>query len=340
MEILFLGGSRFIGKHAVIEAVDRGHTVTLFNRGTQPLPISGVRHIAGDRNHDLERLAGERFDAVIDTSAYVPRQVESAARTLAGSVGTYLFISTISVYADQNTPHLDEDARLSELSDPATEEVTGETYGGLKVLCERALESNFPGKRVTVRPGVVVGPEDPTDRFTYWPVRAARGGEVLAPVGPALSMQWIDGRDLAAFLIHLLETGAQGTFNAVSQPDRFTLGDLLDVSRETAESDATFTWVDESFLLENEVRPFRDLPLWLAGDSLNFARVDSRRAYDAGLAIRGIRETVVDTLGWFAGEGGRQLQAGLDESRERELLELWHRSGRAAAQGSSAAGRG
>jgi 2'-hydroxyisoflavone reductase len=329
MDLLFIGGSRFIGKHAVIEAVERGHSVTLFNRGNQPLPSKEARHIRGDRNHDLDRLAGARFDAVVDTSGYVPRQVREAATVLAGRAAAYLFISSISVYADHTRPLQDESAGLIELADPTVEEVTGETYGGLKVLCERALADAFPGRIVNVRPGVVVGPDDPTDRFTYWPVRVDRGGEVLAPSGPEVPMQWVDVRDLASFLVTLLEQKAEGTYNAVSQADRFTLGALLDACRQESGSGARATWVAEEFLLERGVAPFRDLPLWLAGDTANFARIDGSKATTEGLRIRPVEDTVRDTLRWFLDDGDRALSAGLDPARERELLSEWHELQRA-----------
>lgn len=325
MEILFLGGSRFVGKHAVIEATRRGHSVTLFNRGNHPLPVEEARHIRGDRNSDLRKLFGQHFDAVIDTSGYVPRQVRTAAQALAFNVDTYLFISSVSVYADRTVAHQDEGGRLIELSDPTVEEVTGETYGGLKVLCERTLPDTFPGRIINVRPGVVVGPEDPTDRFTYWPARVSRGGEVLAPGGPGHPVQWIDARDLAAFLITLLERDGEGAYNAVSQADQFDFGALLEASREASGSGAELVWVSEEFLLSNGVEQFRDLPLWLAGETANFARIDASRALSAGLTVREVDETVSDTLRWFEGEGGPALVAGLDAKRERELLQKWRK---------------
>ncbi|MEX2534645.1 MAG: NAD-dependent epimerase/dehydratase family protein [Trueperaceae bacterium] len=323
MNILFIGGSRFVGKHAVLEAVKRGHSVTLFNRGTQPLPTPEVRHIQGDRNEDLGRLAGERFDAVIDTSGYLPHQVKTAAQALAERATTYLFISTISVYADQTRAFQDENAALIELSDPTVEEVTGETYGGLKVLCERALDSFFPGRRLNIRPGVVVGPSDTTDRFTYWPVRLSRGGEVLAPGKRNDPVQWIDARDLATWVIEMLEGDAQGTYNAVSQADRFTVGGLLDASQRASGSQAQVTWVAEEFLLERGVKAFVDLPMWLAGEQANFLRIDGTKAHDAGLMVRPIEESVDDTLEWFRAERQGDLKTGLGEERERELLAEW-----------------
>lgn len=323
MDILFIGGSRFVGKHAVLEAVKRGHGVTLFNRGNQPLPTSEARHVEGDRNKDLELLANQSFDAVIDTSAYVPRQVRTAAAALSGRVDCYLFVSTISVYKDQTKAYQDEHSELSELEDPTVEEVTGETYGGLKVLCERALDETFRGRRLHIRPGVIVGPDDPTDRFTYWPVRVDRGGEMLAPGKPDHPLQWIDARDLASWMITMLERNAKGTYNAVSEADRFTMGELIEASQKVAANGASATWVAEEFLLEQGAKPFADLPMWLAGDSANFARVDGSKAREAGLTIRPVEESARDTLEWFKAERHDGLKTGLSEEREREILSSW-----------------
>jgi 2'-hydroxyisoflavone reductase len=237
-----------------------------------------------------------------------------------------LFVSTISVYADQMQAGLTEDAALLRLDDPATEEVDGATYGGLKVLCEEALARVFPPeRRLIVRPGIVVGPHDPNDRFTYWPARVAHGGEVLAPAGPALELQWIDGRDLADFMLGALERGVTGTYNAVSEAGRFKLGDMLAAAKRTSGSDSTLTWVSEEFLLEHEVVPFGDLPLWLPGAAGNMFKVDGSRAAAAGLRVRPFEETVEDTLAWQAERGEPALKVGLSAAREAELLELWRR---------------
>lgn len=324
MEILFIGGSRFVGKHAVLEALRRGHEVTLFNRGSHPVPAQGVRHIRGDRDRDLARLEGERFDAVVDTSGYRPGQVRSAAQALAGRAGSYLFVSTISVYASQTEPHQSEDSPLVELDESAGEEVGAENYGGLKVLCERALEASFPDRKLIIRPGIIVGPDDPTDRFTYWPVRVGQGGEVLAPDRPEHPVQFIDARDLAAWMIAMLETEQEGTFNAVSQPDRFTMGSLIEASKKAAGASTSVTWVSEEFLLDEEVHPFADLPLWLPGESANFARVSAERAYGKGLSIRGLEDTTAATLRWYREQGEPKLSVGLGRDRERRLLAKWH----------------
>lgn len=335
MKILVIGGTQFVGRHFVEQAVSRGHEVTLFNRGNNPAPAGVERSVQGDRNEDLGRLADGDWDAVLDTSAYFPRQVREAARVLAGRTNHYTFISTISVYSDQETPLQDESAPLIELPDPDTEELTGESYGGLKVLCERTLARHYPADTLVVRPGVIVGPHDPTDRFSYWPVRVARGGEVLAPVGPELPVQWIDVRDLAVWLTESIERRLTGTFNAVSEADRFTMGELLETSRAISASDARFTWVSEQFLVEQEVGPFVQLPLWVPANSLGFSRIDGSAAQREGLRVRPLADTARATLEWRQSQSERERpwRAGLTAEREQELLVAWSVRARAHAEG-------
>jgi len=326
LSVLVIGGTQFIGKHFVVKALERGHEVTLFNRGSKPAPAGVAEQIVGDRNTDLSKLEGRTWDVVVDTSAYVPRQVREAAELLVAGVGRYLFISTISVYADQDTAGLNEDSGLLRLEDPATEVVDGTTYGGLKVLCEEALAAIYPADdRLVLRPGIVVGPDDPTDRFTYWPVRVARGGEVLAPSGPELALQWIDARDLADFMVGALERGVAGTYNAVCEAGRFTMGELLNVAKRVSGANASLTWVSEEFLLEQGVRPFADLPFWLPGAEGNLFRIDGSRAQGQGLHARPLEETVRDTLKWQAQRGDPALKVGMSADREAELLREWQR---------------
>jgi len=327
VKLLVIGGTQFIGKHFVSQALARGHEVTLFNRGSRPAP-DGVESIKGDRNEDLDLLAGREWDAVVDTSAYVPRQVREAARLLEPRVRRYLFISTISVYADMSVPYVNEDSELIRLDDPHTEEVTGATYGGLKVLCEEELAAVYPAERTfVVRPCIVVGPDDPTDRFTYWPVRTSRGGAVLAPRGPELPLQWIDVRDLAEWMLHGLEADLSGTFNAASMADQFSLGGVLGAAMNVSGPGAQPVYVDEEFLLEQGVRPFADLPFWLPAPESNMFRVDATRAREAGLGIRDVEETVRATLEWQAQRGDPELKVGMSPERERELLEAWSAHG-------------
>ena len=324
MKLLILGGTRFVGRHLAQAALERGHTVTLFNRGNHPGLFPEAEELTGDRGGDLSALGGRRWDAVIDTSGYTPRQLRSSTELLRNAAARYLFISSISVYAEQATPFQDEDAPLAQLEDESTETVTAETYGGLKVLCERVVQRAFPETHLVLRPGLVVGPHDPTDRFTYWPVRVAAGGEVLAPAGPEAPVQFIDARDLAEFGLALLEASRSGIFNVVSDPDQFDFGALLASCRQASSSDASFTWVDEAFLLAQGVRPFADLPLWLPEDARGFARISNDRARAAGLEIRSLAQTVQDTLAWARTRApDAPRQAGLSREREWELLEAW-----------------
>lgn len=325
MKLLVIGGTQFIGKHFVADALARGHEVTLFNRGSRPAP-DGVEALVGDRNTDLDRLAGREWDAVIDTSAYVPRQVRQAARLLEPNVGRYLFISTVSVYADTTAPYVNEDGDLAVLEDPETEDAAGPAYGGLKVLCEQELAAVYPSERTLVpRPTIVVGPDDPTDRFTYWPTRVNRGGQVLAPHGPDLPLQWIDVRDLAEWMTRALEAGLSGTYNAASGADQFNMGALLAAAAEQSASKAEIIWVEDDFLLEREVRPFADVPFWLPSPQNNMFRLDASRAAANGLTIRSVEETVRATLAWQLQRGDPDLKVGWDSGREQEVLGAWLR---------------
>ena len=336
MRILILGGTVFLGRALVDAALARGHTLTLFNRGhSHPDLFPHVEQLHGDRSAGLEALQGRGWDAVVDTSGYVPRVVGASARLLADAVARYAFVSTISVYADVSRPGIDERAPVGVLADATTEEVTGETYGPLKALCEQAVEDALPGRALVVRPGLIVGPHDPTDRFTYWPVRVAAGGEVLAPGRPARSVQFIDVRDLAEWLLHMLETGGTGIYNATGAPERTTMGDLLatcaDVpaSAAIAGEPARFTWVDEQFLLDQGVEPWMGLPLWLPEidpSTAGMFAVDVSRALAAGLAFRPLAGTVRATLDWAATRpADHTWRAGLTRAREAELLAAWHK---------------
>ncbi|HEX7004552.1 MAG TPA: NAD-dependent epimerase/dehydratase family protein [Trueperaceae bacterium] len=323
MKVLVIGGSYFVGKHFVEQALAKGHELTLFNRGNRPAP-PGVVSIEGDRNGDLSELEQGKWDVVLDTCGYFPRQTSAMTAALDGRVEHYAFVSTISVYSDQSKPYQDESAPTIVLEDPTVEEITAQSYGGLKKLCEETVEAAFGSSCLIVRPGLIVGPDDPSDRFTYWPVRVAEGGEVLAPGSPELPVQWIDVRDLAAWLLLALERRLSGTFNAVSEPDRFELGQTLDTCRLVSGSDARFTWVDEQFLLEREVQPFIEMPLWIPGDHVNFSRVDGGRAIEQGLVIRGAEDTVRATLEWHRRQEAREPRAGMSREREAELLSAWN----------------
>jgi 2'-hydroxyisoflavone reductase len=332
MEILVIGGTRFAGRHAVDAALAAGHHLTLFNRGqTAPGLFPGVEEIHGDRDGGLEALAGRRWDAVIDVCGYVPRVVEASARFLAHATEQYAFVSTLSVYADDRTPGQDESAPLGTLDDPTVEGITGETYGPLKVLCERAVHGVYGDRALILRPGLIVGPHDPTDRFTYWPWRVAAGGEVLAPAPPAYRTQFIDGRDFAAWIVRMVERRAAGVFNAVGPPGGVAFEDLLETSRRAARSDATFTWVPEVFLKERGVEAWSDLPAWLGSENAGFLAFDASKAVAEGLTFRPLQETVADTLAWRRAAADQPMKAGLSPERERDVLAAWHAAADAAS---------
>ncbi|HEX2189986.1 MAG TPA: NAD-dependent epimerase/dehydratase family protein [Longimicrobiaceae bacterium] len=333
MRILVLGGTQFVGRHLVAEALERGHEVTLFHRGEHGAELfPGVERIRGDRERDLGALRGRRWDAVVDTSAYVPRVARSAAEALRDAVERYVFVSTISVYRTDAPLPLREDSPLVELEDPTVEEVTGETYGGLKALCERAVEETLPGRTLVVRPGLIVGPDDYTDRFPYWPRRVAEGGEVLAPGGPGRFWQFVDVRDLGAWTVRMAEAGRTGTFNVDGPLHAWSAGEVLETCREVGGSGARLTWVRDAFLLEQGVQPWTDLPFWIPeGDTALGGAYDVAvdRALAEGLVFRPLAETVRDTLAWDRArpEGERGAKGfGMPREREREVLEAWRRA--------------
>ncbi len=330
MKLLVLGGTQFVGRHLVEAALERGHEVTLFHRGEHGAHLfPEVERLRGDRGRDLGALAGRRWDAVLDTSAYVPRVARMAAEALRDATDLYLFVSTVSVYAPDAPLPLREDSPLAGLDDPDAEEVTGDSYGGLKVLCERAVEDALPGRTLTVRPGLIVGPDDYTDRFPYWPRRVAEGGEVLAPGDPGRFWQFVDVRDLGAWTVGMVEAGRTGRFNVDGPRRALTAGEVLDTCREVSGSGAELTWVPEAFLLAQGVEPWTELPFWFPEDDAALRGaydVEVDRAVEAGLVCRPLADTVRDTLEWDRSrpreERGRK--AGLTRAREREVLDAWH----------------
>ncbi len=327
MNLLILGGTVFLGRHITEAAVAAGHTVTLFNRGQSGADIfPQLETLIGDRDKgDLSALDGRTWDAVIDTCAYVPRVARDSATKLADTVAHYTFVSTCSVYADLTTTGQDETAPVIELEDPTVENVTGETYGGLKVLCERAVAETLPDRTLIIRPGLIVGPHDRSDRFTYWPVRVADGGEVLAPGRPERPVQYIDVRDLAAWTVRMVEQQATGVYNTIGPEPETTMGATLESCRRISGSNAAFTWVDEAFLLENEVGAYVEMPLWVPEEYRAFDAFSADKAIAAGLTYRPIDDTIRATLTWQATRpADYQWRAGLTRERERELLTKWH----------------
>jgi len=330
LNLLILGGTAFLGPATVEAALARGHRMTLFNRGkTNPDLFPELEKLRGDRDGDLAALEGGTWDAVIDTSGYVPRVVDLSARLLAPSVKQYVFISTISVYKDYTSVGMDESAPVGTLADETIEEITGETYGPLKALCEQAVERNLPGRTTVIRPGLIVGPLDRTDRFTYWPVRVKRGGEVLAPGDGSDLIQFIDVRDLGQWIIHCIEQEVTGVFNADSDPGALTMGKLLNECLTVTGSAADLTWVDAAFLAEQGVQAWTDMPVWVPaeGEYAGFGQVSTAAAQARGLKYRPLADTIGDTLAWFESqpeERRSQLRAGISAEREAEVLAAWH----------------
>jgi 2'-hydroxyisoflavone reductase len=325
MKLLIIGGTRFVGRALVEVALARGHEVTLFHRGqSNPDIFPDVERILGNRDGELEKLGNRQWDAVIDTCGYVPRIVKASAEYLADKVKTYVFISTISVFKESNIVGRDEDAELATMEDETIEEVTGESYGALKVLCEKAAEAAMPGRVVQIRPGLIVGPHDPTNRFTYWPVRVRKGGDVLVPDGGSGFAQFIDVRDLADFTIKCLEDGTIGTFNATGPEKPTTIQHVLDVSKQVTGSNANFVSAPSEWLLEKEVGPWMELPLWLPTlDDQALMQISIDRAVAKGMKFRSLEDTVRDTLAWYDEIKGdeKQWNAGMKPEKEAELLE-------------------
>ena len=324
MDLLILGGTRFVGRHMTRAALERGHTVTLFNRGNNPNLFPEVEQLRGDRDGNMSALEGRTWDAVLDTSGYIPRIVKRSAELI--DAAHYTFVSSISVYPDDMPLHADENADVIQLEDPTTETIEGETYGGLKVLCEEVVKETFSDAALILRPGLVVGPFDYTDRFPYWPHRVDEGGEVLAPESPDVPIQFIDARDLADFTLLSFEAQRTGTYNVVSDADHFTMGDLLETCKRVSESSARLTWVPEDFLLESKIRRFSwDLPLWVKREDRNFLRVSSEKALGQGLKIRPLELTVRDTLGWDKTRPEGEFTRVVSREREKEILQAWHK---------------
>lgn len=322
MRILILGGTVFVGRALAEAGLRRGHSVTLFNRGSNPGVIDGAKEIHGDRGVSLEALHSGQWDCVIDTCGYVPRVVRLACLELAGRATHYTFISTISVYADSSDPNLSETSACATLEDETTEVVDGETYGGLKVLCEREVSTAFPDHSLIVRPGLIVGPHDPTDRFTYWVDRIGRDGTVLGPGRPDQPVQVIDARDLAEWTLSMIENRASGTYNACGPEEPLTFESMLRAVKRGTGSDALVVWPTDNLLQAEGVRPRQDLPLWIAksDNADGLMKVSHYHARGANLQFRPLEDTVRDTWTWVQARG-TELKLGLDPAKEAELVE-------------------
>lgn len=338
LRILILGGSGFTGPFQVKYALSRGHKVTVFNRGkTHPgeLPKE-AEQLIGDRNGQLDALKNRKWDVCIDIPTTLPVWVRDAAQILKGNVDRYVFISTISVFSDVSKPNMDENGPLAEYKGAdamaetqATVRANMMLYGQLKALSEKEAEKWFPGKALIIRPGLIAGPGDESDRFTYWPVRIEKGGEVLAPGTPNDPVQFIDARDLAEWTIRMAEQRTVGTFNATGPAYKLTMGKMLDEIKAATKSNATFTWADADFLRAQKVRAWSDMPTWVPprGDSIGFSQINTQKALSKGLTFRSIGDTTVATLDWFKkqpAERQAKLKAGLTAEREATVLAAWH----------------
>jgi 2'-hydroxyisoflavone reductase len=328
--ILILGGTGFLGPHVVDAARARGHTITLFNRGkTHPGLFPDVEKLHGDRDGHLEALAGRTWDVVVDTSGYFPRIVRASAELLAPNVGHYIFISTISVYASEDKVGADETAPVATIADPTIEKVTDTSYGALKALCEQAAEAAMPGRVANLRPGLIIGPGDPTGRFSHWPSRMAEGGEVLAPGDGTTPVQYIDGRDLGAWIVRVAEDKTVGVFNAFGPEQRITMREVLEACNHATGEHAKLVWVDAAFLAAQKVTEWADMPMWAdaKGENAGFGTRSNRRAIAAGLTSRPIGDTARDTLSWLSTvdeeHRAKYRSSGIARDRELAVLEAW-----------------
>jgi len=328
MKLLILGGTKFLGRHLVDVALARGHEVALFHRGETGAELfPELEHILGDRDGGLVPLEGREFDAVLDTSGYLPRVVRDSARLLANATSHYTFVSSISVYADHSKVGNTEAAEVGILEDVTLEDIV-QNYGPLKGLCEKVVERELPGRTLVIRPGLIVGPNDPSDRFSYWVERMARGGEVLAPEDPEHAVQFIDSRDLAEWMIELAEEQTVGVIHATGPKEPYTLEHVLETCRAVSGSDAQPVWVKAEFLKEQGVGEWIDMPLWIhAASHAGHSRINISRALEAGLKFRPLEETVRDTLAWLRTRPAEQeWKAGLRADREAEVMNAWRAS--------------
>jgi 2'-hydroxyisoflavone reductase len=344
LNILILGGTGFTGPFQVKYAIGRGHKVTVFNRGrTHPgeLPKE-AEQLIGDRNGQLDALKGRKWDVCIDNPTTLPVWVRDAAQVLKGNIDRYVFISTISVFSDNSKPGMDESGPLAKYEGADAMAETQTTlranlglYGPLKVQSEMEAEKQFPNKALIIRPGLIVGPGDESDRFNYWPVRIDRGGEVMAPGTPNDPVQFIDARDLAEWTIRMAEQGATGTYNATGPDYKLTIGKMLEDIKTGIKSNAKFTWVSADFLATQKVRGWSDMPVWVAPrpQNLGFAQISIKKALSKGLTFRPVGNTAQATLEWFKkqpAERQAKMKAGLSAEREAEVLAAWHASQKAA----------
>ncbi|KGP90123.1 epimerase [Pontibacillus chungwhensis BH030062] len=323
MRILILGGTVFVGRHLTEAALENGHEVTLFNRGrTNQDLFPDVEKLKGDRSDDLEALKDREWDVVIDASGYTPSQATAAAELLKDSVKRYIFISSISAYRDFHEKYVDETYPVGQLEDETTEEVNAQTYGPLKALAEKKLEEVMPGRVLNIRPGIIVGPHDPTDRFTYWVMRFGRGGEVLVPGKQNRPIQWIDARDLSKWIIQMAEQEETGTYNAVGYDEELTMKTFVDALIKQ-NPNAEDQWISDQCLLDNEAKPSSDLPLWIPVSEDHphgFILASNKKAREKGLTFRKLEETIEDTRKWFEEREDTDMRVGIEPDKEATIV--------------------
>ncbi len=327
MKILIIGGTRFLGRYLVESALNRNHEVTLFNRGQSNSDLyPDIEQIHGDRDGELDKLNGHTWDAVIDTCGYYPRIVSASAKFLSDKVKHYIFISSISVYADLSKPGVNENSPVGTMDDATIEEITEDSYGPLKALCEQVVEKQFPDTNLVIRPGLIVGPHDLSDRFSYWIHRINKGGKVLAPEPKDYNVQYIDVRDLSDWIIRMIENKLIGTFNGIGPNHKLTMLDFLNKCREILNSETEFVWVNQQFLEENKVENWTDLPIWIIEKKYAGMMLTScAKAFTNGLIFRPLEDTIKDTFNYCQTRPkDYQWKAGLSAEREAELLNKWN----------------
>ncbi|MBI9045249.1 MAG: NAD-dependent epimerase/dehydratase family protein [Anaerolineaceae bacterium] len=330
MKLLIIGGTRFLGRALVDSALAREHQITLFNRGqSNPDLFNDLETIIGDRETDLSKLGSRKWDAVIDTCGYLPRIVKTSAEFFSKIVDQYVFISTLSVYDETDKLGVDESGRLGTLQNESIEEINSETYGPLKVLCEQAVEQSNPEKTLIIRPGLIVGPHDPTDRFTYWPMRVSRGGDILVPGRKNRRIQFIDVRDLAKWIILMIENRINGKYNANGPgKNNLSMFDFLETCKENSRNHANLIWVKDKFLINQKLSPWTELTLWFPENDpifSGFFTFKYDKAIKEGLTFRPLINTIQDTEKWASTRPDNyEWKAGLHPEKEVELLKLWN----------------
>ncbi|GAK01468.1 NAD-dependent epimerase/dehydratase family protein [Geomicrobium sp. JCM 19055] len=335
MDVLVLGGSRFIGKHIVDRLLHEGHAVTVLNRGNHSYTCSNVEQLIGDRDGDLDVLKGRTWDAAIDVSGYIPRTVDKASACLAQVVAHYTYISSISVYEDFSKVGLTEEDATKQLSEGEITELTkgtagpiyGPDYGGLKAAGEIVAERNIPGRTLIIRAGLVVGPNDYSDRLPYWLLRIKQGGDVIAPGNPKQQVQFIDVRDLARWIVSSVEQQVTGIYNVTGPSHVMTMEDVLKACNRVCNDNANFVWIDDEFLIDKHVLPWEELPFWLPSSLSGAASVNNEKAINKGLSFSPLNRTIQDTYEWLSTVENMtlsNLKAGMSKERELEVISAWH----------------